>query len=108
MNTGQELAIGTAAAVATGIAVDALSKHRSPSGTGTGPTGATGLQDLVDARASGGETQLNQRDYTNTGGTMQGKVRTPPGARAPPASRCEPNWIAISRWSMRRWPQSVR
>ncbi len=70
MSTTEKLAIGAAAAVAIGIAANATNKDGS---AGTSPkAGAAGLQDLVGARASSGETQLMERGYVNVGGSKQG------------------------------------
>lgn len=64
MSTAEKLAIGAAAAVATGIAVSEASKHGGASHSSA--AGASGLQDLVGARASSGESELESRGYRNT------------------------------------------
>lgn len=70
MSTTEKLAIGAAAAVAIGIAANAMNKDGNAGNTGK--AGAADLQDLVGAKASGGETQLMQRGYINVGGYKQG------------------------------------
>jgi hypothetical protein len=66
MGTAEKLAIGAAAAVAAGIAISEASKHGGEGHSSSGGSGAAGLQDLVGARASSGESQLESRGYRNT------------------------------------------
>lgn len=56
MGTAEKLAIGAAAAIAVGVAASQANKHG-------GPSGAAALQDLVGARGSSGEQQLESRGY---------------------------------------------
>ena len=72
MSTAQKLAVGAAAAVAGGIAINEMSKHGSDSHAAAGAGGATALQDLVGARGSSGETQLESRGYRNVSGSKGG------------------------------------
>lgn len=67
MSTAEKLAIGAAAAVATGVAVSEASKHGGASHSSA--AGAAGLQDLVGARASGGESELESRGYNYVAGS---------------------------------------
>jgi hypothetical protein len=69
MGTAEKLAIGAAAAVAAGVAVNEMSKHGTSSHSGSGTSGAAGLQDLVGARGSSGESQLGSRGYTYVSGS---------------------------------------
>ncbi len=65
MGTAEKLAVGAAAAIAVGIAASEASKHPSTEThhTGHGGSGAAALQDLVGARASSGEAELESRGY---------------------------------------------
>jgi hypothetical protein len=72
MGTAQKLAIGAAAAVAAGVAINEASKHGGAGGAGAGGSGAAGLQDLVGARASSGERELEGRGYTFISGSKGG------------------------------------
>jgi hypothetical protein len=72
MGTAEKLAIGTAAVVAGGIAINEASKHSGTSQAGSGAGGAKELQDLVGARAAGGETELQSRGYTYASGSKGG------------------------------------
>lgn len=70
MSTGEKLAVGAAAAVAIGVAANQMNKHQddtsyedSASRGATGSSGARGLQDLVGARGSSGEAELESRGY---------------------------------------------
>ena len=72
LSTGQKLAIGAAAAVAGAIAVNEMSKHDTASQAGSGAGGAKELQDLVGARAAGGESELQGRGYTYASGSKGG------------------------------------
>ncbi|CRI66270.1 exported hypothetical protein [Thiocapsa sp. KS1] len=75
MSTAAKLAVGAAAAVAAGVAISEANKHggesHSSSG-GSGSAGAAGLQDLVGARASSGEAELESRGYTYAKGEKGG------------------------------------
>jgi hypothetical protein len=62
MSTAEKLAVG-AAAVAAGIAISEASKHGGEGHSSSGGSGAAGLQDLVGARASSGESELESRGY---------------------------------------------
>ena len=64
LGTAEGLAIGAAAAIAAGIAISEASKHGSRNHASAGGSGARSLQDLVGARASSGESQLEERGYT--------------------------------------------
>jgi hypothetical protein len=72
MGTAEKLAIGTAAAVAAGVAISEASKHKAESTTNHGGSGAAGLQDLVGARGAGGESELERRGYTFVKGEKGG------------------------------------
>jgi hypothetical protein len=72
LGTAEKLAIGTAAAVAGGIAINEMSKHGSTSQASAGAGGAKELQDLVGARAAGGESELQGRGYTYASGSKGG------------------------------------
>lgn len=80
MGTAEKLAIGAAAAVAGAVAINEMGKHGSTdqahAGTGgqanTGAGGAKELQDLVGARAAGGESELQSRGYTYVKGSKGG------------------------------------
>ena len=71
MGTAEKLAIG-AAAVAAGLAVNEASKHGGEGHSSSGGSGAAGLQDLVGARGSSGESELQSRGYTNVSGSKGG------------------------------------
>jgi hypothetical protein len=64
MGTAEKLAIGAAAAIAAGVAISEASKHGSEGHSTHSGSGAKGLQDLVGARASSGERELESRGYT--------------------------------------------
>jgi hypothetical protein len=64
MSTAAKLAVGAAAAVAAGVAISEANKHGGESHSGSGGSGAAGLQDLVGARGSSGEAELESRGYT--------------------------------------------
>lgn len=67
MSTAAKLAVGAAAAVAAGVAIGEASKpgNEGHSSSGAaGAAGAAGLQDLVGARGSSGEAELESRGYT--------------------------------------------
>ncbi len=72
MSTAQKLAVGAAAAVAAGVAVNEMSKQSTSSHSDSGASGAAGLQDLVGARGSSGESQLGSRGYTYASGSKGG------------------------------------
>ena len=72
MGTAEKLAIGAAAAVAIGLAASEAGKDGGESHSGHAGAGAAGLQDLVGARASSGESQLENRGYRNTLGFKDG------------------------------------
>jgi hypothetical protein len=63
MGTAEKLAIGAAAVIAAGIAINEASKEGGESHSHSDAPGAAGLQDLVGARASGGEAELESRGY---------------------------------------------
>lgn len=67
MSTAEKLAVG-AAAVAAGIAINEASKHNAKGTGSSGGSGAADLQDLVGARAAGGETELQSRGYSFVAG----------------------------------------
>jgi len=71
MGTAEKLAIG-AAAVAAGIAISEMGKRGGEDQPSHSGAGAAGLQDLVGARASSGESQLESRGYRNTLGFKDG------------------------------------
>lgn len=65
LGTAEKLAIG-AAAVAAGIAISEANQHSGEgrsSHSRSGASGAAGLQDLVGARGSSGEMELENRGY---------------------------------------------
>lgn len=62
IGTAGKLAIG-AAAIAAGVAINEASKQNGEGHAGSGGSGAAGLQDLVGARGSSGETELENRGY---------------------------------------------
>jgi hypothetical protein len=64
MDTAEKLAIGAAAAIAAGVAISESSKHGADGHSSHSGSGAAGLQDLVGARASSGESELESRGYT--------------------------------------------
>jgi hypothetical protein len=64
MGTAEKLAIGAAAAVAAGVAINEMSKQGGAAHSSSGASGAAGLQDLVGARASSGESEFEKRGYT--------------------------------------------
>ena len=64
MGTAEKLAIGAAAAVAAGVAINEASKHGGEGHSSSGGSGAAGLQDLIGARSSSGERELESRGYT--------------------------------------------
>ena len=72
LGTAEKLAIGAAAVVAGGIAVNEMNKQGAASQTAPGAGGAKGLQDLVGARGSSGETELGQRGYKYVKGEKGG------------------------------------
>lgn len=66
MGTAEKLAIGAAAAVAIGVAANEMGKHQGEGHSGStkhSGSGAAALQDLVGAKASGGEMELEKRGY---------------------------------------------
>ncbi len=71
MSTAEKLAVG-AAAVAAGVAINEASKHGGEGHSSSGGSGAAGLQDLVGARGSSGESQLQSRGYTFVSGSKGG------------------------------------
>ncbi|WP_295385054.1 hypothetical protein [uncultured Thiodictyon sp.] len=72
LSTAQQLALGTAALVAGGVAINEMSKQGGTSQSGSGAGGAKELQDLVGARAAGGESELQSRGYTYASGSKGG------------------------------------
>jgi hypothetical protein len=72
MSTAAKLAVGAAAAVAAGVAISEANKHGGESHSSSGGSGAAGLQDLVGARASSGEAELESRGYTYAKGEKGG------------------------------------
>jgi hypothetical protein len=72
MSTAGKLAIGAAAVAAGAIAINEASKQGSTSQSGSGAGGAQELQDLVGARAAGGESELQSRGYTYASGSKGG------------------------------------
>jgi hypothetical protein len=72
MGTTEQLAIGAAAAVAAGIAISEASKHGGDGHSSAVGSPAAGLQDLVGARASGGEAELERRGYSYVKGEQGG------------------------------------
>jgi len=72
LGTAEKLAIGAAAVVAGAVAVTEANKHGGSSQTTSGTGGAKDLQDLVGARASGGEQELQQRGYKYAQGSKGG------------------------------------
>jgi hypothetical protein len=72
MGTAEKLAIGAAAVIAAGIAVNEASKHGGEGQPSHSGPGAAGLQDLVGARGSSGESQLESRGYTYVSGSKGG------------------------------------
>ena len=72
MGTAEKLAIGAAAAIAAGVAINEASKHGGEGHSSSGGSGAVGLQDLVGARGSSGESELNSRGYTYMSGSKGG------------------------------------
>ena len=72
MGTAEKLAIGAVAAVAGGLAINEMSKRSGTSQTASGAGGAKELQDLVGARAAGGESELQRRGYTYASGSKGG------------------------------------
>ncbi|WP_295392568.1 hypothetical protein [uncultured Thiodictyon sp.] len=71
MSTAGKVAIG-AAVVAGAVAINEMSKQGGTSQAGSGAGGAKGLQDLVGARAAGGESDLKRRGYTYASGSKGG------------------------------------
>jgi hypothetical protein len=79
MGTAEKLAIGTAAAVAIGVAASQAGKHQNDDGytehnqhSGHSGSGATALQDLVGAKASSGEMEMEGRGYEYASGSKGG------------------------------------
>lgn len=72
MGTAEKLAVGAAAAIAIGVAANEASKHSSGTQTGHSGSGAAGLQDLVGAKGSSGESALESRGYTYASGSKSG------------------------------------
>jgi hypothetical protein len=72
MSTAGKLAIGAAAVAAGAIAINEMSKHGSETPASSGTGGAKELQDLVGARAAGGESELQRRGYTYASGSKGG------------------------------------
>jgi len=72
MSTAGKIAIGTAAAVAGGLALNQMSQGGATTQAAAGASGAKGLQDLVGARAAGGEAELQRRGYTYASGSKGG------------------------------------
>jgi hypothetical protein len=72
MGTAGKLAVGAAAVIAGGVAVNEMSKHGDSGQTATGASGAKELQDLVGARGSSGESELQSRGYTYASGSKGG------------------------------------
>ncbi|WP_295445029.1 hypothetical protein [uncultured Thiodictyon sp.] len=75
LSTAEKIAIGTATVAAGAIAINAAGKHSGTSQTGSGAGGAKDLQDLVGARAAGGESELQSRGYTYASGSKGGRQR---------------------------------
>jgi hypothetical protein len=63
IGTAGKLAIGAAAAIAGGVAINEMSKHGDSGASASAAGGAKGLQDLVGARGSSGEMELESRGY---------------------------------------------
>lgn len=72
MSTAGKVAIGAAAAAAGAIAINEMTKQGSTSQADSGTGGAKELQDLVGARAAGGESELQRRGYTYASGSKGG------------------------------------
>jgi hypothetical protein len=72
MGTAEKLAVGAAAVIAAGVAINEASKQGGEGHSGSGGPGAAGLQDLVGARGSSGESQLQSRGYTYVKGEKGG------------------------------------
>lgn len=78
MGTAEKLAIGTAAAVAIGVAASQANKNQDNGDSednrhsGHGGSGAAALQDLVGAKASGGEMEMENRGYEYASGSKGG------------------------------------
>jgi hypothetical protein len=82
MSSAEKVAVGVAAAVAIGAAASQAGKHRQqteetdrPHGQRGGHgSGATALQDLLGARASSGEMQMEERGYEYVKGEKAGSM----------------------------------
>ncbi len=72
LGTAEKLAIGAAAVIGGAVAVNEMNKHEGTSHTASGTGGAKELQDLVGARGSSGEQQLEQRGYKYVKGEKGG------------------------------------
>ncbi|AFL75961.1 hypothetical protein [Thiocystis violascens] len=77
MGTAEKLAIGTAAAVAIGVAASQANKHQDDGEMEqpqrhSGHGGAAALQDLVGAKASSGEMEMEDRGYEYASGSKGG------------------------------------
>ncbi|MBV5346882.1 hypothetical protein [Lamprocystis purpurea] len=72
LGTAEKLAIGAAAVIGGAVAVNEMNKHEGASHTASGTGGAKELQDLVGARGSSGEQQLEQRGYKYVKGEQGG------------------------------------
>jgi hypothetical protein len=72
MSTAGKLAIGAAAVAAGAVAINEMNKQGGSSQSGSGAPGAAGLQDLVGARAAGGESELERRGYSYASGSKGG------------------------------------
>ena len=72
LGTAEKLAIGAAAVVAGAVAVNEANRHGSASHSASGTGGAKDLQDLVGARGSSGEQELEQRGYKYAKGEKGG------------------------------------
>jgi len=72
LGTAEKLAIGAAAVIGGAVAVNEMNKHEGASHTASGTGGAKELQDLVGARGSSGEQQLEKRGYKYVKGEKGG------------------------------------